>query len=156
MSEADFSGGVSGASESTPKQAKDFKIGDHVVITKGKEQKACKIIAISTSKTGKHGHAKKNFIAVDIFDNSKHETICQSTHNMEEPVIVNLTYQVVYVEDDYVEIMEDDGTRKFVKCSDEDVLNQIKEFYSRDDGCYVTYKSAFGNEQISNPKALKK
>ena len=88
MSETDFSEGVSEASDSTPKQAKDFKIGEHVVITKGREQKACKIIAISTSKTGKHGHAKKNIIAVDIFDKSKHETICQSNHYMQKPVIV--------------------------------------------------------------------
>jgi len=44
---------------------------------------ACKIVEMSTSKTGKHGHAKVKFTAVDIFDNSKHEMIESSTHNVD-------------------------------------------------------------------------
>ena len=31
----------------------------------------CKVIEITTSKTGKHGHAKANITAVDIFTNKK-------------------------------------------------------------------------------------
>ncbi len=27
----------------------------------------CKIVEMSTSKTGKHGHAKVNMVAIDIF-----------------------------------------------------------------------------------------
>lgn len=38
---------------------------------------------MSTSKTGKHGHAKCNFTALDIFTNKKLEDMCPSTHNVE-------------------------------------------------------------------------
>ena len=33
--------------------------------------KACKIVDMSTSKTGKHGHAKVHMVALDIFGKSR-------------------------------------------------------------------------------------
>ena len=33
-------------------------------------------------QTGKHGHAKCKFTAIDIFDGSKHEMLESSTHNV--------------------------------------------------------------------------
>lgn len=38
---------------------------------------------MSTSKTGKHGHAKCNFTALDIFTGKKLEDMCPSTHNVD-------------------------------------------------------------------------
>lgn len=38
---------------------------------------------MSTSKTGKHGHAKCNFTATDIFTGKKLEDMCPSTHNVD-------------------------------------------------------------------------
>ena len=46
-----------------PQQIGSLKKGAHVLI-KGFP---CKIIDISTSKTGKHGHAKANYVGIDIF-----------------------------------------------------------------------------------------
>ena len=54
MSDAEFDTGSAGASETFPKQCSALRKNEHVVI-KGK---ACKIVDMSTSKTGKHGHAK--------------------------------------------------------------------------------------------------
>ena len=42
----------------------------------------CKIVDMSTSKTGKHGHAKVSLVGIDIFDGKKYEDMSPSTHNM--------------------------------------------------------------------------
>jgi len=38
---------------------------------------------VTTSKTGKHGHAKCHFTATDIFTGKKMEELVPSSHNLE-------------------------------------------------------------------------
>jgi len=53
----DFNQGDSGASETFPMQCSALRKGGFVMI----KNRPCKIVEMSTSKTGKHGHAKVFF-----------------------------------------------------------------------------------------------
>jgi hypothetical protein len=44
------------------------------------------IVEYSTSKTGKHGHAKAKFSALDLFTGWRHEDAMPTSHNVEAPV----------------------------------------------------------------------
>ena len=59
------------------------------------QNRPCKIVEMSTSKTGKHGHAKVHMVALDIFTGKKLEDICPSTHNMDVPNVKRKDYQVM-------------------------------------------------------------
>ena len=75
MADETFEQVSSGASQSYPQQASALRKNGFVLL-KGFP---CKIVDMSTSKTGKHGHAKVNIVGVDIFTGKKYEDICPST-----------------------------------------------------------------------------
>lgn len=74
-------------------QCSALRKNGHVVI-KGRP---CKIVEMSTSKTGKHGHAKVHIVAIDIFTGKKLEDLSPSTHNMDVPNVARKEYQLVSV-----------------------------------------------------------
>jgi translation initiation factor 5A len=55
---------------------------------------------VSTSKTGKHGHAKANFTAIDIFNGKKLEDIVPTTHSTMVPNVKRLEYSLLDISDD--------------------------------------------------------
>lgn len=90
MAEDEYEAAGSGASDTYPAQCSSLRKGGYVVI----KEHPCKIVEMSTSKTGKHGHAKVHMVALDIFTNKKYEDICPSTHNMSVPTVQRNDYQV--------------------------------------------------------------
>ena len=86
-------------------QAGCLKKGMHCVI-KGKP---CKIIEYTTSKTGKHGHAKAKIVAVDIFTDVKLEEICPTSHNMYAPNVTRTDYTLIDIQGDFLTCQDKEG-----------------------------------------------
>ncbi|KAJ1347174.1 Eukaryotic translation initiation factor 5A-1 [Parelaphostrongylus tenuis] len=97
-----FASAESGAAATFPKQCSALRKNEHVMI-KGRP---CKIVEMSTSKTGKHGHAKVHLVALDIFTNKKLEDICPSTHNMDVPVVKRREFILMSIEDGFCSLMD--------------------------------------------------
>merc|ERR1711879_295929 len=87
--EPTFEAGDAGSSHVYPQQAGELRKGSHVM---GKGH-PCKVAEITTSKTGKHGHAKAHIVALDIFTSKKYEDLCPTSHNVEVPFVKRTEYQ---------------------------------------------------------------
>ncbi len=106
--DTNFEAVSSGASATFPMQCSALRKNGHVVL-KGRP---CKIVDMSTSKTGKHGHAKVHMVGIDIFTGRKYEDICPSTHNMDVPNVTRRDYTLLDITEDFCSLLQDDGTTK--------------------------------------------
>ncbi|KAF7597093.1 Eukaryotic translation initiation factor 5A [Aspergillus hancockii] len=148
MSDADFAhedAGSSGASTTYPQQCSALRKNGHVVI-KGRP---CKIVDMSTSKTGKHGHAKVHLVALDIFTGKKLEDLSPSTHNMDVPFVNRKEYQLLDITDDgFLSLMDDNGsTKDDVKVPDNEVGEKINRmFHDEGKDCNIVVLTAMNEE----------
>jgi len=152
--EEEFESSGSGASLTYPKQCSALRKNEFVMI-KGK---ACKIVDMSTSKTGKHGHAKVHMVALDIFDGRKYEDICPSTHNMECPIVKRTEYQLIDIDDEgFTSLMDDTGeTRDDLKPLDPELEKQIRDKVEAGEDALVCVLKAIGQEMIMSMKNMTK
>ena len=79
----DMAKGSAGAAMTVPIRGGEVRKGSHVML-KGHP---CKVVEVSISKTGKHGHAKANITGIDVFTGKKYVEICPTSHNMTSPVM---------------------------------------------------------------------
>ncbi|KAL2887117.1 Eukaryotic translation initiation factor 5A-2 [Ceratocystis lukuohia] len=135
-----------GASETYPMQCSALRKNGYVMI----KQRPCKIVDMSTSKTGKHGHAKVHLVAIDIFTGKKLEELCPSTHNMEVPIVKRSEWQLINIDDDeYMSLIDDSGASKDdLKIPDSDVGAKIKAMWEEEKDIIVVIQKAV-NEEIA-------
>merc|ERR1712087_708864 len=147
-----FESADAGASTTYPMQAGSIRKGGHICI-KGRP---CKVVDVSTSKTGKHGHAKCKFVAIDIFTGNKMEDMQPSSHNAEVPNVKRTEYQLLDIDedDDYVSLMTEEGdTKDDLKLPADPALRKaIQEAFEAGNDVFVIVIAAMGEEMIHSMK----
>lgn len=147
----EFETGDSGASTTFPMQCSALRKNGYVML-KGRP---CKIVEMSTSKTGKHGHAKVHLTGLDIFTQKKYEDICPSTHNMDVPNVSRVDYQVCDITDGFMSLMDDSAaTRDDLKVPDNDLGKEIQTKFDNSDQFMVTVMKACEEECVTGIKPM--
>jgi translation initiation factor 5A len=112
----------------------------------------CKVLNISVSKTGKHGHAKCNFTATDIFTGKKYEDMIPSTHGTTVPIVNRSEWEVIDIDGDELTLMDEAGNQKTdlnLPTYPETLADEIREAWSGgENSVMVTVQSAVDIEQI--------
>ncbi|CAN6673494.1 eukaryotic translation initiation factor 5A-1 [Trichomonascus vanleenenianus] len=148
-----FETASSGASLTFPMQCSALRKNGHVVI-KGRP---CKIVDMSTSKTGKHGHAKVHLVAIDIFTGKKLEDLSPSTHNMEVPNVQRTELQLINIDDDFLSLMDNDGnTKDDVKIPEGELGEKLQSDFDDGKDLLVTILTAMGEEAAISYKEAPK
>ena len=150
-----------GSSHTYPMEAGQIRKGGFIMI-KGNP---CKVSDVSTSKTGKHGHAKCHFVAIDIFSGKKMEDLVPAGHTTSVPFVKKEEFQCIDCDEDgFVTVMTASGdTRSDLKLPSEmnptppgaDELSQkIRDLLGEEKDFYVIMQSACGIEQIMDTKLM--
>jgi len=156
-----FESADAGSSHTYPMEGGQIRKGGYIMI-KGNP---CKVSDVSTSKTGKHGHAKCHFVAIDIFSGKKMEDLVPSSHTTSVPFVKKEEFQCIDADDDgFVTVITASGdTRSDLKLPVEmspeppgalELSNKIKEFLGEEKDFYVIVQSACGHEQIMDVKIM--
>jgi len=160
--EPTFESADAGASDVYPAEAGTLRKGSHVMI-KGHPTK---VAEVTTSKTGKHGHAKAHIIAIDIFTGKKYEDLCPCSHNVSVPFVKREEYQMLTADPDTgaVSLLTEAGDTKddlnlptFVSIGeptddDKKVTEEILKWLDEGKDFQVIVLSACGTEKIIQTK----
>mmetsp|Transcript_24990 Transcript_24990/g.28604 ORF Transcript_24990/g.28604 Transcript_24990/m.28604 type:complete len:161 (+) Transcript_24990:128-610(+) len=138
-----------GASATIPMEAGQVKKGGYLMI-KGRP---CKVLTISVSKTGKHGHAKCNFTAVDIFTGKKLEDMVPGSHGTTVPVVKKSEWEIIDIDEEGAMTLMDEAGNQKVDVNLPNIPDgfgeEIRDAWDGGENTVmVTVQQAVGEEQI--------
>ena len=79
-----------------------LKKGSYIVI----DDVACKVVDVSVSRPGKHGHAKVNLMATGLIDGKKRNMVAPGHDHVDVPIIDKRTAQVLSISGDKANVMD--------------------------------------------------
>lgn len=120
-----------------------LKKGDTLII----DNAPCRVTETATSKTGKHGHAKVNLMAVGILDGKKRQLVMPAHDRMEVPIIEKKSAQVLSIAGNKANVMDTESYETFEIDIPEELQGQVKE------GDEVLYWTIMGMKIIKQVKA---
>lgn len=97
--------------------------GNYVVI----DGAACRVVETSTSRPGKHGHAKVNLMAVGILDGKKRNMIKPGHDMVEVPIIGKKNATVLSISEDTANVMDSESFETFDIPIESDLKSDLKE-----------------------------
>ena len=106
----------------------------------------CKILSVSTSKPGKHGHAKHRIEGVGLIDGKKRQVV-MAGGAVEVPIIEKRTAQVLSMTGNSANVMDMESFETFDLMITEECEGEVV------DGCQVLYWDIMGTKiakQVKN------
>lgn len=100
-----------------------LKKGDTIII----DGAPCKITDTSTSRPGKHGHAKINMMAVGLLDGKKRNVVMPGHDRVEAPIIEKKSAQVLSVSGNTAKVMDTETYETEDMDIPEELQGQVKE-----------------------------
>ena len=158
MSDNEYEAVIQQGNYTFPKAAGDLGKGDHIVLKGG----PCKIVETSTSKTGKHGHAKSKITAINIFTGHKVEDVLPSSHTVACPFIEKKEFELVSIDDsEFVTYLNEKGDFvQDLKLPGKDELHEfveeLKQDFENGMNIMLTICDSIGKSQILSYKENKK
>ena len=108
---------------SKPTSVGSLKKGQSIVIN----GEPYKIVSLEKSKPGKHGSTKARITAIHVFNNTKKSIVSPVNAKIDVPLIEKRTAQVVYMEDDSVQLMDLESYESFfaLKPTEKKMLDKL-------------------------------
>ena len=111
------------------------------------QSRPCKILNISTIKSGKHGQTKLNFSGIDVFTGKKYHEIYPITHLMKEAILNKNKVDLLNIDKDgYLVLKKDGNTREYRSLPDND-FKEIQTLFNKNVKISVTVLS-WGTEEM--------
>ncbi|XP_064596550.1 eukaryotic translation initiation factor 5A-1-like [Liolophura sinensis] len=117
----------------------------------------CKIVDMSTSAPGKHGHAKIHLVGFDVFTKKRYEDVHPATHNIDVPEIRKCEMQLVSIGyEGAMAVMDDNGyLQHHLNLPGGPLGTDIREKYDAGDYVMIVVLKALGQEAVHGYKIAK-
>ena len=103
--------------------------GSYVVV----DDVACKVVDTTTSRPGKHGHAKTNLMAVGILDGRKRNLVLPGHDMIDVPIIEKKHAQVLSLAGNKANLMDNETFETYDMEIPEELKSEVYE------GCTILY-----------------